>query len=191
MKKAITGLAALLMLSCMGFAAANHGRQKLGGESPEQYIKQEVRHQLILQPYYTIFDNLQYKVDGGTVTLLGEVTDPALKSDAEAAVKHIEGVNKVVNNIQVLPVSPMDNQIRHAEARSIYENPTLFKYSWGALPPIHIIVKNGHVTLTGVVDNAGDKNIAGIQAKSVPNVFSVNNDLRVQNGNETTASNTH
>lgn len=180
MKKVIVGLAVLLMLSYTGFAQG-HG-QKLGGTSGDQRIKREVRHELLLLPYYTIFDNLEYQVSDGTVTLLGQVRLPVLKSDAESAVKGIEGVNKVVNNIEVLPTSPMDDQIRHAEVHAIYGNPSLFKYSWGALPPIHIIVKNGHVTLVGVVDSQGDKDIAGIQARSVPNVFSVQNDLRIGSG---------
>lgn len=180
MKKVILSVVVLLLLSCVGIAQ----REKLGGISGQDRITREVRHELLLLPYYSIFDNLEYQVNGDTVTLLGQVRNPALKSDAEGAVKHIEGVDKVVNNIEVLPISPMDDQIRHAEARAIYSAPQLNKYSWGAEPPIHIIVKGGHVTLMGVVDNEGDKNVAEIQAKSVPNVFSVDNQLRVANGNQ-------
>lgn len=177
MRKVILGMAVLLFLGSMGFAQ----REKLGGISGQDRITREVRHELLLLPYYTIFDNLEYQVNGDTVTLLGQVRNPALKSDAEGAVKHIEGISKVQNNIEVLPTSPMDDQIRHAEARAIYSAPQLTKYSWGALPPIHIIVKGGHVTLMGVVDNQGDKDVAGIRAKGVPDVFSVDNQLRVAN----------
>jgi hyperosmotically inducible periplasmic protein len=145
----------------------------------EAKIKKEVRHELVMLPYYSLFDNLAFTVNDGTVTLLGQVVNPALKKDAENAVKRIRGVEKVVNNIEVLPPSPMDDQIRREEFRAIYGDPALSKYAYGAVPPIHIIVKNGHVTLEGVVDNPSDKNIAEIRAKSVPNVFSVDNNLRV------------
>lgn len=144
----------------------------------------EVRHQLVMLPYYSVFDNLTYKVSGDTVTLMGSVSRPTLKSDAESAVKGIEGVERVVNNIEVLPLSPMDDQIRLATYRTVYSGPGLQKYSIQAVPPIHIIVKNGHVTLEGVVANETDKNVAGIRANGVPNVFSVKNNLRVENGRE-------
>lgn len=120
-------------------------------------------------------------MNGGTVTLTGEVTRPTLKSDAENVVKRVEGVTKVVNNIEVLPLSPMDNQIRMAVARAIYGDTTLStRYGFQALPSIHIIVKNGNVRLEGVVANQMDKQVAETRAKSVPNVFSVEDDLRVE-----------
>jgi len=152
-----------------------------GTERYEAWLQQEVRHQLLLLPWYTVFDQLGYNVSGYTVTLTGAVVNPVLKSDAEGAVKHIEGVEKVDNQIRVLPNSPMDNQIRRAEYRKIYSQPTLSRYGIGNLQSIHILVENGHVTLTGYVDNQTDKNVANIQANSVPNVFSVKNDLMVQN----------
>jgi hyperosmotically inducible protein len=130
-------------------------------------------------PYYSVFDNLAYKVNGYTVTLEGQVTNPVIKTDAEKAVKKIEGVQNVVNNIEVLPLSPMDDQIRRAVYRAVYGQPGLEMYSLRAVPTIHILVKNGHVTLTGAVGNAGDKERAGIAANGVPNVFSVTNDLLV------------
>jgi len=174
-------LAVAVLLSLSAFAQDNQGdRTKLGGTSTQQRIMKEVRHELVMMPYYSLFDNLAYKVDGSTVTLLGQVTRPDLKSEAESRVKHIEGVDKVVNNIEVLPPSPMDDQIRRAEYHAIYSDPALSKYAWGAVPPIHIIVNNGKVTLEGVVDNESDKNVAGIRAKGVPNTFSVQNNLRVQ-----------
>jgi hyperosmotically inducible protein len=142
-------------------------------------LSKEVRHQLVLLPWYSVFDNLAYQVDGDKVTLYGQVVRPTLKSDAEAAVKSIEGVASVVNNIEVLPVSPMDDQIRRAVYRAIYGDPALSRYSVQAVPSIHIIVKNGNVTLEGVVDNETDKNLAGLRANGVPNVFSVKNNLVV------------
>jgi hyperosmotically inducible protein len=157
-------------------------RNKLGtGISDQERITREVRHELVMLPYYSVFDNLAYKVEGNTVTLLGQVARPSLKSDAEAAIKHIEGVDKIVNNIDVLPTSSMDDRIRRAEFRAIYSDTVLSKYAWGAVPPIHIIVNGGHVTLEGVVDNESDRNIAEIRAKTVPDVFSVTNNLRVEN----------
>jgi hyperosmotically inducible periplasmic protein len=145
-----------------------------------QNLVREVRHQLLLLPYYTVFDNLAFKVDGDRVTLEGQVTTPTLKHDAEAAVKSIEGVSSVTNNIEVLPPSPMDDQLRRALYRAIYSDASLSKYGWSAMPAIHIIVKNGHVSLEGVVDNEADKNLAGLRANSVPNVFEVKNNLVVR-----------
>ena len=128
---------------------------------------------LVLLPWYSVFDHLAFEVDGSEVTLLGKVTQPSTKSDAEKAIRSIEGVTKVINKIEVLPASPMDDQIRRAEFRAIYNEPHLEKYAVGAVPPIHIIVEGGQVTLEGVVDSQADKDVAGIRAKTVPNVFSV------------------
>ena len=144
-------------------------------------IYKEVRHELVMLPYYGVFDNLSYKVDSdGTVTLLGQVARPTLKSDAENSVKHIEGVEKVVNNIEVLPTSNFDDQTRRAAYRAIYGNEVLSEYQLRAVPPIHIIVKNGNITLEGVVARQMDKQIAGIQANGVHGVFSVTNNLVVE-----------
>lgn len=150
-----------------------------GGQETKsgQNIIREVRHQLLLLPYYSVFDNLAFKVDGDHVTLEGQVTNPTLKHDAEAVVKGLEGVSGVTNNIEVLPPSPMDDQLRHALYHAIYGDPTLSKYGWSSMPSIHIIVKNGHVSLEGVVDSEADKNLAGLRANSVPNVFEVKNNL--------------
>jgi hyperosmotically inducible protein len=132
-------------------------------------------------PFYGVYDNLSYSVaPDGTVTLMGQVSRPTLKSDAENVVKRIEGVEKVVNNIEVLPTSPADDRIRLAVYRAIYGNEVLSQYQVRAVPPIHIIVKNGQVTLEGVVARAMDKQIAGVQANSVSGVFSVTNNLRVE-----------
>jgi hyperosmotically inducible protein len=146
----------------------------------EDWLSQEVHNQLVLLPFYSVFDNLEYKINDREVTLLGQVTQPTVKTDAEVAVKGIEGVTKVIDNIEVLPVSPMDDQIRRAEFRAIYRDPALHRYAFGPVPPIHIIVKDGHVTLEGVVANQGDKNLVNIRANAVPGVFSVTNNLRIE-----------
>jgi len=146
----------------------------------QRRLEREVRHELVMLPYYDVFDNLEYRVDGGQVTLSGQVVRPTLKSGAENVVKNIEGVEKVKNNIEVLPVSPNDDRIRTAVYRAIYSYPALQRYSIRSVPPIHIIVKNGNVALEGVVANEADKNIANIQANGVSGVFSVKNNLRVE-----------
>ena len=149
------------------------------GNPAQARIQKEVRHELLMLPYFGVFDNIEYRVDGETVTLLGDVTRPTLKSDAENVVKRIEGVQQVVNKIEVLPPSPMDDQLRLALYRTIYGFPALEKYALGVQKPIRIIVKNGHVTLEGVVDSEADKNLAGVRANTVPGIFSVTNNLRV------------
>lgn len=146
----------------------------------QQAIVREVRHQLVMLPYYSVFDNLAYRVEGEKVTLEGQVVRPSLKSDAQAAVKSIDGVTTVVNNIEVLPPSPLDDQLRRALYRAIYGEPSLSRYGFQAVAAIHIIVKNGHVTLEGVVDSETDKNIAKLRANEVPNVFSVQDNLKVE-----------
>jgi hyperosmotically inducible periplasmic protein len=155
-------------------------RMTNGGGRSQDRITREVRHELVMLPYYGVFDNLAYKVDGNTVTLFGQVTRPTLKSDAEHAVKNVEGVERVNNQIEVLPLSPMDDQIRVATYRAIFSQPGLDRYAMQAVPPIHIIVKNGNVDLEGVVGNEADKNMAGIKAKGVHGVFGVTNNLRVE-----------
>lgn len=143
-------------------------------------IVKEVRHELVMLPFYSVFDNLEYKVNGTTVTLMGQVRTPSLKSDAGKAVSQIEGVEKVDNQIEVLPPSNTDDQIRRAVYYSLFaENSPLFRYGWGAVPPIHIIVSGGRVTLIGIVDSDGDKTTAGLLAQKVPGTFSVTNNLSV------------
>jgi hyperosmotically inducible protein len=162
--------------------AAGFSPQDKHQRSEEKYrerLAREVRHQLVMLPWYSVFDNLGFQVNGDKVILFGKVTRPTLKSDAEAAVKSIEGVASVVNNIEVLPLSPMDDQLRRELFRAIYGDPGLQKYAVQAVPSIHIIVKNGNVTLEGVVDNEMVKNLANLRASQVPNVFSVKNNLVV------------
>lgn len=141
----------------------------------------QVRHRLVMLPFFGVFDNLEYQIQGvDTVVLSGQVTRPTLKSSAGNVVKDIEGVAKVVNNIEVLPLSPNDDRIRMGVFRAIYGQPGLDRYALGAVPPIHIIVKNGKVTLEGVVATQTDKNLAGIVANGVPLTFGVENNLRVE-----------
>ena len=147
----------------------------------EQRIVKEVRHELIMLPYYSIFDDLEYSVNGSTVTLLGSVVNPVLKRDAENVTKRVEGVTAVNNQIKVLPPSPMDDQIRRRVARAIESQGSLYRYFMGAVPSIHIIVDRGHVTLKGIVDNQADETQARLAANQVPDVFSVTSNLIVAN----------
>ena len=170
-----------VLISTLGISMiAQQNSDAIGQKGIDRLVK-EVHHELLMLPYYGVFDNLAYKVDpDGTIELFGQVSRPTLKSDAENAVKRIEGVQRVVNNIDVLPASPDDDRIRLAVYRAIFGNSVLSQYQMRAVPPIHIIVKNGHVTLEGAVARQMEKQIAGMQANSVPGVFSVTNDLRVE-----------
>jgi hyperosmotically inducible protein len=177
--------AVLLAVACWPAASgrnpAIHNQNRGLSQAGIERIVREVHHELVLLPYYGVFDNLAYKVSpDGTVTLLGEVVRPTLKSDAERVVKKIEGVERVDNQIRVLPTSPMDDQLRLATFRAIYGHSALSPYSLRAVPPIHIIVDHGNITLEGVVARQMDRQIAEAQAKSVPNAFSVTNNLRVE-----------
>jgi len=173
-----------LALSVAAVAAkhdSNHNDAFITGDANENRIAKEVRHQLVTLPYYGVFDDLAFRVEGSKVTLLGAVTRPTLQSDAENVTKRVEGVTQVDNRIEVLPLSSMDDQIRIAEYRAIYGDPVLStRYGFRAVPSIHIIVKNGNVTLEGVVANQGDKDMVNIRANGVPNVFKVTNDLQVE-----------
>lgn len=143
-------------------------------------LVREVRHELLLLPYYGIFDHLEFTVDDTAVELRGAVTHPALRSDAENVVRAVEGVTEVKNSIEVLPFSNMDDQIRLASFRVIYGDSALAtRYGHRSQPPIHIIVRNGHVTLEGVVANEFDRNLVKLRASGVPNVFSVTNNLLI------------
>jgi hyperosmotically inducible protein len=167
-----------LLFAAISLVSAQDREHRASQRGDERLIK-EVRHELTMLPYYSVFDDLSYKVEGGTVTLFGAVVRPSLKSDAENVVKKIEGVERVVNNIDVLPPSPNDDRIRRDVYRAIYSQPGLDTYSLRAVPTIHIIVKNGNVTLTGAVANQGDKDRAGIAANGVSGAFSVTNNIQV------------
>jgi BON domain-containing protein len=172
----------MILIPLVTAPAARSQRTAVSPKGEERLVR-AVREELVMLPYYGVFDNLAYKVDGYEVTLLGQVTRPTLKSDAEAVVKKIEGVEKVTNQIEVLPLSPNDDRLRLAVYRAIYSQAALERYALQAVPPIHIIVKNGNVTLVGVVANEGDKNIAGLRANGVSGIFSVTNNLTVEKKN--------
>jgi len=144
-------------------------------------LSDQVHHELVMLPWYGVFDNIEYEVNGSEIVLKGQVISEhgAAKDDAENFVGSIPGVTNVVNNIEVLPPSQFDDQIRRAEYRTVFSKADLGRYTLGAIPQVHIVVKNGHVFLEGVVMNQMDKNIAGIVANSVSGVFSVENNLRI------------
>jgi hyperosmotically inducible protein len=143
-------------------------------------LEDQVRHEILMVPYLGVFDNINYRVDNGVVTLSGQVVDPVRKSDIQNVVKSIPGVTAVNDQIEVLPLSPMDNQIRARTLRTLLRSAPLDKYFQGVQPSIRIIVKNGDVTLDGVVLNTGDRQIAYMAANGVPGVFSVTNNLRTE-----------
>jgi len=176
--RSLISLIALLAFFGLNAIAQDAQRGQPTAKSQERIIK-EVRHELLMLPYFGVFDYIAYTVDGENVTLMGQVVRPVLKSDAESAVKHIEGVEHVNNQIEVLPPSTMDDQIRLRLFHTIYGDPGLEKYALGVQKPIRIIVKNGHVALEGVVDSQADKDLAGLRAKTVPGTFSVDNNLQV------------
>jgi hyperosmotically inducible protein len=185
MRRGIVGAMLGIFLMGGGWAGTARAQDKKSTEpASHQNLIKEVRHQLLLLPYYSVFDNLSFRIDRDTVTLEGQVVRPTLRSDAESAVKSIEGVSAVVNNIEVLPVSPMDDSVRRAVYRALYGDSVLSKYAYSSVASIHIIVKNGNVTLEGVVDDESDKNLANLRANAVPNVFSVKNNLTVAGGSK-------
>jgi hyperosmotically inducible periplasmic protein len=167
----------LFALVTLGMAQDTQ-RDQPSAKSQERIVK-EVRHELLMLPYFGVFDYIAFKVDGYTVTLLGSVVKPVTKSDAENSIKRIEGVEKVDNQIEVLPPSSMDDRLRQRVFRAIYQYPALQKYELGVQKPIRIIVKNGRLTLEGVVDSEGDKNLVGVRANGVSGIFSVTNNLQV------------
>src|SRR5438445_3998771 len=177
MKPRIWAVACFVL--ALGSAVTTQQATQPSPQATERIVR-EVRHELLMLPYFTVFDNIAYKVEGYTVTLMGQVTRPTLKSDAENVVKKIEGVEKVQNEIEVLPLSPNDDGMRRAEYRAIYGDTVLNRYALQAVPPIHIIVKNGNVMLEGVVATEADKNVAGIRANGVSGVFSMTNNLHVE-----------
>lgn len=143
-------------------------------------LENAVRHALIMLPYYGVFDNLEFKVEGDKVELTGQVTRPVLASDAQRAVERVPGVSQVINHVEVLPLSPNDDRIRIQVYRKIYGDSAMLVYAIQPIPPIRIIVKNGNVVLDGVVNRPMERNIANIEANSVAGVFSVTNNIHVQ-----------
>jgi len=178
----LAGLAAVVLVTAVsvGFGAPAPKDQQPYRDS--MAIEQKVRKELVTLPYYGVFDNLAFKVDGDTVTLYGQVVRPTTKSDAATRVARIAGVDRVVNNIEVLPLSSFDAGIRARTYRAVFSRGGLYRYAMGANPSIHIIVDRGHVTLEGVVSNKMDSQLAYMAASGVPGVFSVTNNLRVASG---------
>jgi hyperosmotically inducible protein len=171
----------LLPLATTAKKDKDHNDVFMAGEPNEAQLIKEVRRQLLMLPLYGVFDDLAFKADGGTITLMGAVTRPTLKSDAENVATKVKGVTGVVNQIEVLPLSPMDDQIRRAEYNAIYGDPLLStRYGFRALPSIHILVKNGNVQLEGWVEDKGDYDLVNIRAKEVPGAFTVINDLQIE-----------
>jgi hyperosmotically inducible protein len=149
-------------------------------EQSYQQVSKQVRHELVTLPYFGVFDNLAYKVEGDTVTLYGQVVRPSTRSDAARRVAKIKGVERVVNNIEVLPLSRFDDDVRINTYRTLARTGGLYRYLMGANPSIRIIVNRGQLTLEGVVANEGDKNLAYVVARGVPGAFSVTNNLRTE-----------
>lgn len=175
---ALRRIAPVILFLSIVVAGMAQGDKKFSAKAQERITK-EVRHQILMLPYFGTFDNIAFQVNGYDVVLVGQVVQPTLKSDAERAVKKIEGVEHVDNRIEVLPTSPNDDRLRRDLFVAIYRYGPLQRYGVGSNRPIHIIVDHGNVTLEGVVDREGDKNIAGIRANGVPGVFSVRNNLVV------------
>ena len=168
-------------VTCNGFGASTTKANPQGALSAR--VIRQVRHELVTLPYYGVFDWLQFEVrSDNTVVLRGEVVKPTTKSDAEARVKDVDGVSKVVNEIEILPLSPQDDRLRRAVYRKLYgyDSP-LFRYAVQSIPSIHIIIKNGHATLKGVVANKGDAQLAYMRARSVSGLFSVKTELQLEN----------
>lgn len=176
--------AVILVLSIVVFGAlsATSAHAQTTDGFDRMRIERAVRKQLVTLPYYGVFDNLAFKVDGATVTLLGQALRPTTRSGAENRVKRIAGVERVVNNIEVLPLSNFDDRIRAQAYRAIFNTGGLYRYALGANPSLHIVVNRGHVTLEGVVGTKGDKTLAYHAARSIPGVFSVTNNLRAERG---------
>jgi len=179
----VLGLSAVAVaqVSSNGPVVADYDKNIQSSDAAEAKIAKEVRHELLMIPYYSLFDDLQYTVQGRDVALGGAVTSEHafLKNQAGNVVQHIEGVDKVTNDIRILPPSPLDDQVREQVYHAIAQTGGLSKYFWEAAPSIHIIVENQRVTLSGFVLNEGDKNMAGIAANGVPGIFGVTNNLRV------------
>lgn len=156
------------------------GSRVPAGQTEEQRLANTIRKELVTLPFYGVFDNMTFRLEGRKVILEGQVTRPVIASSAGNVVKGVAGVEEVVNKIEVLPLSPNDDRLRLALYRTIFSQASLGRYTMGAIPPVRIIVKNGDVTLAGVVMNEMDKNLAGLFANQVPGVFSVTNHLRVE-----------
>jgi hyperosmotically inducible protein len=177
-KNRLAALALFVALAASAATTATASPLTESGQSFDaQQVSKRVRKELVTLPYYGVFDNLAYKVEGDTVTLYGQVVRPSTRSDAERRVAKIKGVQRVVNNIEVLPLSGFDDSIRVEAYRTIFNTSSLYRYAMGSNPSLHIVVNRGHLTLEGVVGNRMDKQLAEFAARSIPGVFSVTNNL--------------
>src|SRR6266508_3074071 len=181
-KRKLQAFVMLVMVAIFASAVVNNALGRVASQTTAAHITREVRHELAMLPYYGVFDWLEFQVQPrNTVVLRGQVVRPSTKSDAEARVKSIDGVSKVVNEIQTLPLSPHDDRLRVALYRTIYGwNSPLFRYAPQAVPPIHIVVDRGRATLKGIVASRGDANLAYIRARGVPGLFDVKSELQVE-----------
>jgi len=176
----LTALPCVATATCGGQGPSKKAAEKATAKAEEHSLAHDVRHQLQVLPYYSVFDYITFSLDGGKVTLSGEVVRPTLRADAEAAVRTIEGVASVTNRIEVLPNTPADDEVRRGVYRAIYEDSVLQRYAVSELPAIHILVKEGQVTLEGAVATEGEKNLAGARAKGVSGVAGVRNNLAMR-----------
>src|SRR5215210_2623773 len=183
MKAVLNRVIALVAASGVAASVASAApADQLGERAAFEQLAKKVRKELVTLPWYGVFDNLAYEISGSTVTLSGQVVQPSTRKDAERRVRKLAGVERVVNNIEVLPLSGFDDSIRANTYRALFGwNGPLFRYGRGVNPSIHIVVDGGHVTLEGVVSSEGDRRLAYITANSVPGVFSVTNNLRNEN----------
>ena len=173
-------LAAALLVSAGVMGAATRESAALPGNDAD--LAKQVRHEIVMYPYYSIWDDIRFRVANGQVELMGAVNQPFKKADLQRIVQHVPGVTAVTNDVKVLPLSSFDDRLRLQVARAIYRDPVLSRYALQAVGPIHIIVDNGHVTLTGVVSTDMEKNVAGIRASGAGLSFgAVTNNLQVEN----------
>ena len=170
----------LFSLAILVFSFTSVSAQNFSANKSERTVEQKIFKKLLSLPYYGVFDHIAYKVDGGTVTLYGNVNNGVNKSSAANVVKRIEGVERVVNNINILPPSSFDNSIRYQLVRTIANRGGLYRYLWEPNPSVRLIVKNGRVALEGYVANRGDYNLMNILANGIPGVFNVQNNLIVE-----------
>jgi hyperosmotically inducible protein len=180
MKRMLALAATVVIATSAAVAAPKSGETEQG----YQQLAKQVRHELVMLPYFGVFDNLAYQIEGSRVTLYGQVVRPSTRTDAERRVAKIKGVEQVVNRIEVLPLSSFDDSVRYSTFRALARTGGLYRYLMGANPSIHIIVDRGHLTLEGVVSNKADKNLAYVVARGVPGAFSVTNNLRAESGED-------
>lgn len=181
LNRVAAAFAAVVLAASFASVAVAAPNEQAGGRAAYEQLMKQVRKELVTLPWYGVFDNLAYQINGSTVTLSGQVVQPSTRKDAERRVRKLAGVERVVNNIEVLPLSSFDDRIRVSAYRTLFgwQSP-LFRYGRGTNPSIHIIVERGHLTLEGVVSRAGDRHLANALANSIPGVFSVTNNLRAE-----------